>query len=515
MAVAQPVRVGRYALHAIMGRGGMAQIHVGRLIGPAGFGKIVAIKRLLPHMAQDEEFRTMLLDEARLASRIEHPNVVTTLDVVAEDEELFIVMEYVRGVSVAELLQRLRQRDDEPARVPIPIAAAIVDGMLQGLHAAHEARAPDGTPLGTVHRDVSPQNVLVGIDGRARIADFGVAKASMRLQSTREGRMKGKLAYMAPEQFGSGGIDRRTDVHAAGVVLWEILTGQRLFTGDDPASVVGGILANRVPSVRSIRGDVETALEDVVSRATAIDPEWRYPSAAAMAEALRGASALASREEIGAWVSSVVPDRVAELDRYAAEVEASAADSSPGTSVSASAPRGPAEVKAASAAATAEFAWDAESDASGSVDEPVPIEETPPRSVFKTLGRISLVMIAASTAMAGGWVVSSKARSPLTPHEPSAPASAPAPAPSSEAPAAVDAPNAAVTAEASATTSVEHRDAPIDSIASAPLRPQPPRTTRPRAPTAGSNPLVTPRPNCDPPFTIDERGVKRFKRGCM
>src|SRR5678815_3947864 len=135
MAVAQPVRVGRYALHAIMGRGGMAQIHV---------------RRLLPHMAQDEEFRTMLLDEARLASRIEHPNVVTTLDVVAEDEELFIVMEYVRGVSVAELLQRLRQRDDEPARVPIPIAAAIVDGMLQGLHAAHEARAPDGTPLGTV-----------------------------------------------------------------------------------------------------------------------------------------------------------------------------------------------------------------------------------------------------------------------------------------------------------------------------------------------------------------------------
>src|SRR6185369_4002181 len=141
---AQALCIGRYALHAIIARGGMAQVHIGRLLGPAGFGKTVAIKRLFPHLAQDDDFRFMLLDEARLACRIEHPNVVETLDVVAEKDELFIVMEYVRGASVSEILRRLAEHEE---MMPVPIACAIALDMLRGLHAAHEARASDGTPL--------------------------------------------------------------------------------------------------------------------------------------------------------------------------------------------------------------------------------------------------------------------------------------------------------------------------------------------------------------------------------
>src|SRR5262245_51026591 len=169
--------IGRYALHGELASGGMATVHLGRLLGPVGFSRTVAIKRLHAQYAQDPEFVSMFLDEARLAARIRHPNVVPTLDVVATSGELFLVMEYVPGESLSRLARAARDRME---RMPPRIVSAIMSGVLHGLHAAHEAKSERGEPLGIVHRDVSPQNVLVGTDGVARVLDFGVAKAAGR-----------------------------------------------------------------------------------------------------------------------------------------------------------------------------------------------------------------------------------------------------------------------------------------------------------------------------------------------
>jgi serine/threonine protein kinase len=190
--------VGRYAVYGKLASGGMATVHLGRLMGPAGFSRTVAIKRLHPQFAKDPDFVAMFLDEARLAARIQHQNVVATVDVVARDDELFLVMDYVRGESFSRLLRASRKQGID---IPPRVIASVMVGMLHGLHAAHEAKDERGQPLSMVHRDVSPQNVIVGVDGVPRVLDFGVAKAAARVQVTRDGQMKGKLSYMAPEQL--------------------------------------------------------------------------------------------------------------------------------------------------------------------------------------------------------------------------------------------------------------------------------------------------------------------------
>src|SRR5689334_1708582 len=211
----------------------MATVHFGRLNGPVGFSRTVAIKRLHPNFATDPEFVASFLDEARLAARISHPNVVPTLDVVATDGEVFIVLEYVSGESLGKLW---RSHTSKNERIPIPYSLAIMANALHGLHAAHEVRDERGEPLAIVHRDVSPQNIIVGTDGVARVLDFGVAKAAGRLQETGDsGALKGKIAYMAPEQITGGSVSRVTDVYAAAVVLWELLAGRRLIDGANDA----------------------------------------------------------------------------------------------------------------------------------------------------------------------------------------------------------------------------------------------------------------------------------------
>src|SRR5580698_1424454 len=185
---AGPQVVGRYAIYGKIASGGMASVHFGRLIGGAGFSRTVAIKRLHPHLAEDPEVLSTIIDEARLAARIHHPHVVATLDVVSTGTDLLLVMEDIRGEALSRLMKLEAARG---RRIPLPITAAIVVGSLHGLHAAHEATSDHGVPLGIVHRDVSPQNILVGVDGLARVIDFGVAKAAGRLQTTREGELKG------------------------------------------------------------------------------------------------------------------------------------------------------------------------------------------------------------------------------------------------------------------------------------------------------------------------------------
>src|SRR5690606_4911354 len=188
---------GRYAIYDKIGAGGMASVHLGKVLGSFGFSSTVAIKRLYPQMADDPQFVAMFFDEARLASRVQHPNVVRTLDVFAEAGELCLVMEYVEGESTSRLFRMAR---DAQKPIPIPIVVAIVTGVLHGLHAAHQATDAHGELLRLVHRDVSPHNIIVGTDGVARVIDFGVAKATGRSTVSTSGQLKGKIAYMAPEQ---------------------------------------------------------------------------------------------------------------------------------------------------------------------------------------------------------------------------------------------------------------------------------------------------------------------------
>jgi serine/threonine-protein kinase len=310
--------VGRYAVYDKIAAGGMASVHFGRLLGAVGFSRTVAIKRLHPHLADDPQFLSTMIDEARLAARIHHPNVVPTLDVVRSDGELIIVMEYVRGESLARLLRSELSRG---RKVPLPIASAILVGALHGLHAAHEATSDRGAPLHIVHRDISPQNILVGVDGVARVIDFGVAKAAGRLQTTREGTLKGKMAYMAPEQLMGQDVTRRVDVFAMGVVLWEMLSGRRLFQADSEAALVTVVMAGaRVPPGHYTPG-IPPELDALVMKALAGDPGGRFESAEAMAESLFALVPPAFPAEVGRWVEQAAAESLASREALLAEIE--------------------------------------------------------------------------------------------------------------------------------------------------------------------------------------------------
>jgi serine/threonine-protein kinase len=312
--------LGRYALFDELASGGMATVHLGRLLGPVGFSRTVAIKRLHPQFSRDPEFVTMFLDEARLAARVRHPNVVGTLDVVAVDGEVFLVMEYVEGESFSYLSSSLRKKG---TRVPARMAAHVVSGALLGLHAAHEAKNDRGEPLGLVHRDVSPQNILVGTDGVPRVLDFGVAKAMGRLQTTNEGRVKGKLAYMAPEQLSGKPVTRRADVFAAGIVLWEALAGKRLFEGDDPGELIARVLNAPIPLLSESVPDFPRDLDDVLQRALERDPDQRFATALEMADAIESVMGLVSTREVGGWVVQCAQPRLDVRAQKVADVESS------------------------------------------------------------------------------------------------------------------------------------------------------------------------------------------------
>ena len=315
--------IGRYALHGEIAAGGMAAVHIGRLLGPVGFARTVAIKRLHPPLAKDPEFVAMFLDEARLAARIRHPNVVSTLDIVATEGELFVVMEYVQGESLARLMRVARTQKQA---VPVPIVAGIMVGVLHGLHAAHEARDEQGEPLRIVHRDVSPHNVLVGIDGAAHVIDFGIAKARGRVQVTRDGQIKGKLSYMPPEQLLGQGLDHRADVFAASIVFWEALTGRRLFEGIDDGDIYARVLHGEVepPSVH-VPG-LGGAIDSIVLRGLARDRTNRYPTAREMALAIEAVMPLAPPSRVGAWVESLAGEALTERMEQIADIEGGASD---------------------------------------------------------------------------------------------------------------------------------------------------------------------------------------------
>jgi eukaryotic-like serine/threonine-protein kinase len=491
--------LGRYVLFDAIARGGMASVHFGRLNGPVGFARTVAIKRLHPHLAVDPEFVAMLLDEARLAARIRHPNVVPTIDVVAMAGEVFIVMEYVSGESLGALW---RSHKAQGQRIPIAYSLAIMAGVLHGLHAAHEVRDEQGNPLGIVHRDVSPQNVLVGTDGVPRVLDFGVAKAAGRLQQTGEsGAIKGKVAYMPPEQIGGMEVTRASDIYSASVVLWELLTGRRLVEADNDAARMGTILAIRdgkpfdPPSLHN--PEVPKELDAIVSRGLSGDPAHRFASAREMATLLERNGGLVPATEIGEWVTRLAAQTLSHRAERLHQIEASTS-----RKVTASDPAlaplvGPTDATVVSTPAGID-----------SGETRTSLESPPPATTSRKWPMIvfGLLAIGLGTGLAIAVTKRAAPRPPAAaqtaPIVSSAPVASVVPA-TSESPTASAVPVAVASSVSSSS--------PLASSSAAKGKSSTTTTTKTRTTTTKPNKAV----NCDPPFTIDAENHKVWKRECL
>jgi serine/threonine-protein kinase len=305
-------------IHAEIASGGMASVHLARLLGPSGFARTVAVKIPHPELARHREYALMLMDEARLTARVRHPNVVPMLDVIQTPDELALVMDYVHGASLCTLMRAARRRGEA---VPVGIAAAILVDTLHGLHAAHEATDEGGRPLGIVHRDVSPQNILVGADGTTRLGDFGIAKAARRLQGQSGADLKGKFAYMAPEQVTGEPVSRLTDVFAAAIVLWEALAGRPLFEGTTDAVTLHNCVWAPIRRPSAFVPGLPPALDAVVMKGLSRDPAARYPTARAMALDLQACVEAVRPSRVAAWVERVAGDALIERAELLAQTE--------------------------------------------------------------------------------------------------------------------------------------------------------------------------------------------------
>ncbi len=508
--------IGRYLLCDAIASGGMATVHLGRLLGPVGFSRTVAIKRLHPHFARDPEFVAMFLDEARLAARIRHPNVVSTLDVVVLAGELFVVMDYVHGEALSKLIRAA-------GAVPVSIAASIIAGVLYGLHAAHEAKTDEGSPLHIVHRDVSPQNVLVGVDGVARVVDFGVAKAVGRLQTTREGALKGKISYMSPEQISTDSIDRRADIYAASVVLWEMLTGKRLFHADNEVRVIQKVLSGQIDPP-SKHAAVPREIDALVMRGLSPEANSRFPTAYEMAEQIQRI-AYATPGQVSEWVQELGAATIAQRAKKVAEVESlsGAEPPTPARPVSApsvlledSAPSLALSGSRLSAPVIAAISDEARRSVSNEAEPPTEVVDSQvsalnvssaarwrrPVAWFNRFGRLGVALaVGLGTLLVGSVVLFFLVR-----HDEPTPAQSVATTPT--------------------TSVIAAQPAPSEPAAALTIAPTTPATTQPTTTvpvsatathTAAPRPAATPqhpKPNCNPPYTVKD-GIRIPKMECL
>lgn len=446
----------RYAISDAIGSGGMATIHLARIAGSAEFSRVFAIKRLHPEIARDPELRAMLAAEARTMSRIRHANVVSVVDVVSADGELLIVMEYIPGESLSRLQHSARAagKPTDPS-----VASGLVAGVLRGLHAAHEAVDEKGEPLGVVHRDVSPQNILVGTDGTARVFDFGVAKSKFRQQASRGG-WKGKPCYMAPEQLRGESVGPAADVWGAAVVLWETLTGCRLFQGNTDYDVSVKVLDKIIdPPSRIVRG-ISNELDAVVMRGLERNPEARFATALDMAVALEKACPAASVDSVRAFLETLSGNALVERAARVREIE-----------------QGHTPLQVCTSEA------------------PSPASRWDPAKLLMTVALIAL-------ALAFVMALATRQDSPTPPAPPETLSeSIPEPV---------------------ATNPLHRGHAPLPSAASADSvaeTPTPPTArTRATAPAKTSPAPPQPReevPRCDPPYILDSDGIQRMKPECL
>ena len=307
----QPKRVGPYEILLPLGSGGMATVYLAR-IEAGGVERMVAVKVLHPHLREQAEWTTEIAEEAKIAGAIRHANVVKVLDVGDDGEGgVYLVMEYVEGEVLSGLMRRVEKKHET---VPRPIAMRMLVDALSGLHAAHEAKDPDGRILDLVHRDVSPQNILVGVDGVVRLTDFGIAKVATRLRLTRTGVVKGKAAYMSPEQARAQPIDRRTDVFAAGVLAWELLAGKGMYPAMNEMATMLLIISNDAPRLSTAVPDIHPGIDEAIAHALARDPAARMATADDLRRRLLAASGgeVADVADVAAYVSEAVGSSIAD-----------------------------------------------------------------------------------------------------------------------------------------------------------------------------------------------------------
>lgn len=484
MSVAtEPRVVGRYELHGELASGGMATVYLGRSIGSAGFSKSVAIKRLHEQFARDPEFVSLLLEEARLSERIRHANVVAVLDVVAVDHELLLVMEYVHGETLAQLLSSCASAGE---KCPRDVAASIAHGVLLGLHAAHNTTDAAGNLLSIIHRDVSPQNVIVGADGVARLLDFGIAKATGSASGTREGQVKGKVPYMAPEILHLHPASVQSDLYAVAVTLWESLCARRLFRADTEIGLWGQVLAGNIPKPSTVIGHIGP-LEDVIMRGLSRLPGDRYCTALAMAQALEASMRLASTAEVAAWVRSRAAQSLADRAQAVQIVDSTQPRASAELT-----PRVPRHDSISTGASNTSSSVTTEA-------KPAPARPWGMRALVVLLA----IAIGALVTLRGLDARRARAASEVAaPPPPSASAAAPAPLAADPVPGPVPQTTNAAPSVTAAVASSEPPAVPR-------VRPRVP-TSRPTPPAA--KPAVDP---CDPPYSIDSDGRKHFKIACI
>lgn len=491
MAARPPTRIGRYLLFDELASGGMASVHLGRLEGPSGFARTVAIKRLFRTHAEDPVAATLFLDEARIASRINHPNVVPVIDVVSSERDALLVMEYVHGASLAELLQ---EHENRGTRAPITCIAQVMVNVLTGLHAAHETRDDDGAPLGIIHRDVSPQNVMVSVDGIGRVVDFGIARAERRLSpATKEGLLRGKMAYMAPEQISEGQVvDRRADIYAASLVFWEALTGRRMFD-QEVFVVVAKKLADDAAPPSSLVPDLPPALEAVVMKGLSRRPEERFATALDMARAIEAAVPPVSPRTIGDWVRDLAGPS---LEKQTALAERTRRDDGPLVDASeiATEPELPAPAGAAANARANPYVT--------SADLVLPTSSFTARKAAM-IGALAVILIvgvvvAWPRGRAGevGPAAMAASSAPVTGS--AATAGSASATGSASVTGAASAPGSAVATGSAAATG----SGPEALVASIPGKPKP-------------KPASKPSKSCDPPWRVDDKGVRILKKECF
>jgi len=306
--------VGKYRIVLPLGQGGTADVYLAVADGPSGFTKLVVVKVLRKSLASDSEFRMMFVSEARLAARLHHPNIVQTNEVIEVDGAPVLVMEYLDGQPLSQVIVRGKQ-----GGFTLAMQLRVLADALAGLHAAHELADFDGTPLGVVHRDVSPHNLFVTVEGQAKVLDFGIAKLERSMVETEVGTVKGKLRYMAPEQVAGDKLDRRADVYAAGVILWEALTGERMWKGSSEGEIRARVLAGDLPLSETSRPDVPQVLARICRRALSRAPGDRHATARQLADELEAAMSelglAASQREIGAMVARLFEDIRGETKR--------------------------------------------------------------------------------------------------------------------------------------------------------------------------------------------------------
>lgn len=504
--------LGRYWLGPRIGSGGMGSVNLAMMTGAAGFARLVAVKRLHAQHLESAGLRARFRDEIRLSAKVVHPNVVQVLDVIQSGPELLFAMEYVHGDTLRALLM------DAKEPLAIDVALGIAVPLLLGLEAAHTARDEQGAPLGIVHRDVSPHNVLLSADGDVKVLDFGVAKAAIRSQLTQPGSLAGKVGYASPEQARGAALDARSDIFSAGIVIWETLTGRRLFRAENASDVatLANVLEMEIEPPSRFRAGVPAGLDDVILRALQRDRERRYATAGELAAALCGVCPPAPAHVVGAAFGAVCATRMARRTQQLARFR----ERYRGVKQ----PPSPERISLGDLTDTAALNLESQSRPSDFLVADSNVSAPPPRTRREpeVRGRVrgwllSSALLGVLALATAGWTLRHRAteetRAPTA--EPLGEASAALPV--------VEAPGPAVqelapppSAEPSATSTAAAPAAATSSSArAADASPRRPAGRAKKAASPTRSAPETRQRNCSPPTYVDASGIRHFKPECL